>query len=102
MDLARGRLAVLFFAAESDLFSNRQRDAEHAIGHTGSAGKWRNIDSDAAAIGGAQISAEARVQVPAAVHGHATAAYRAAKEAVADQKCGRAGRGDRQIVSVDF
>src|ERR1051326_3436896 len=90
-------------SAATALFSNRQRDAEHACGHVGSAcaGKWRNIDSYAAAIRGTQISTEACVQVSAAVQGHPTAGYRAAKKAVADQKCGRAGRGDRQIVNVD-
>src|SRR6478609_4601596 len=102
MDLARGRLAVFIFAAEPALFSNRQRDAEHAIGHSGSSGIWRNIDSNGAHVRWARVSAEARVQVSAAVHGHTTAAYRAAKKAAADQKCGRAGRGDRQIVNVDF
>ena len=85
------------------LFSNRQRDTEHAIGHIGSAcaGKWRNIDSDAAAIRGAQISAEAGIQVSAAVHGHSVGGYRATKKAGADEKCGHAGRGDWQIVNVD-
>jgi hypothetical protein len=96
---------ILFcILAEADLFSNRQRGAEHAGGHIGSAcaGKWRNIESHAATIRGTQISTQASVQVSAAVQGHPVAAYRAAKKAGADQKCGRAGRGDRQIINVDL
>lgn len=89
---------------EAALFPDRQRSAKRARGRAGSAcgRKWRSIDSDAAAIRGAQISAETCVQVPAAVQGHPVAAYRAAKKAGANQECGCAGRGDRQIVNVDF
>jgi hypothetical protein len=76
--------------AGSALFSHRQCDADHASGHIGSAcaGKWRNIESDAAAIRGTPVSAEARVQVSAAVQGHPVGAYRAAKKAVLIKNAG--------------
>src|SRR6185312_14994120 len=98
-ELCRRSASQFFVLWSAALFSNRQRCAEYACGHVGSAcaGKWRNIDSDAAAIRGSQISAEARVQVPAAIHCHPAGAYGAAKKPGPEKKCGWAGRGDRQI-----
>ena len=81
-------LAIFVFRRRA-LFSNRERERDHAIGHNGSAcgGKWRNINSDGAHVRWARVSAKARIQVSAAVHGHSAGGYRAAKNAVADEKC---------------